>query len=425
MAADTADAADAAALLEQLSVEGPTTLETLPDELHPLILQFLEARGLVHAAGVCRTWQRHAERIALQKMKAPFKTTRYHAWPFEELPPSRLRALVAHDAVIQTFGFPENAETVLHSWSSRAVSAWRLLRIEQVMRMAHADRQEILRTHILEHMTPDSFVGTRISAGAERRRMDPQVQWMMEHGWHDEDAVNVALFSYGGSYAVAAAFRNERSMCAFALTSSDTRVHSLASVMASDIRLPSLLQQVCYRLWVSFSFYAWSAEEQHDPDPDEPDIPEAQIHNAESADARIYPAPDAFASLSGEFGLAEEDPAWLNLEQADPGFVFDSRCISVCMAANNLNFPDGVGFRTPVRIDGVVEYLVRLSPVVRFVSAPRDRSGCHSLIPVDHDTFRVPPLARITLERIDEPGEWSANGLVIRQRCYTVSLSYG
>ena len=104
---------------------------------------------------------------------------------------------------------------------------------------------------------------------------------------------------------------------------------------------------------------------------------------------------------------------------------FESRCISVCMAANDLNFPDGVGFRTPVRIDGVVEYLVRLSPIVRFVSAPRDRAGCHSLIPVDHDTFRVPPLARIKLERIDEPGEWSVNDHAIWQRCYTVSLSYG
>ena len=87
--------AGVAALLEQLSVDSPTTLETLPEELHPLILQFLDARGLVHAAGVCRAWQRHAERIALQKMKAPFKTTIYHAWPFEELPPSRLRALSA------------------------------------------------------------------------------------------------------------------------------------------------------------------------------------------------------------------------------------------------------------------------------------------------------------------------------------------
>ena len=31
----------------------------------------------------------------------------------------------------------------------------------------------------------------------------------------------------------------------------------------------------------------------------------------------------------------------------------------------------------------------------------------------------------ITLEQVDEPGEWDANGHVIWQRCYTVSLSYG
>ena len=163
--------------------------------------------------------------------------------------------------------------------------------------------------------------------------------------------------------------------------------------------------------------YAWSAEEQDETDNPQP---------------RIYPAPDAFASLKGEFSLGDEDPAWLRLEYSTtPGFegarVFTSRCISVCMAANDLNFDFNFhgGFRTPVRVDGVVEYRLRISPIVRFVSAPRDRSGCHSLIPVDHDTFRVPPLARIKLERIDEPGEWSVNDHAVWQRCYTVSLSYG
>ena len=247
---------------------------------------------------------------------------------------------------------------------------------------------------------------------------------MMEHGWAGDGADFVALMCYVGSYAVAAAFRNERPMCAFAFTSVDRNVHSLSSELLSGLRLPSLLQHHCYRLWECFTRYAWSAEEQPDTDPDEPDIPEAQIHIPE---ARVYPAPDAFAALTGEFSLGDEDPAWLNLQQAAPGFVFESRCISVCMAANDLNFEITLnhgGFRTPVRVDGVVEYRVRDSPIVRFVGAPRDRSGCHSLIPVDHDTFRVPPLARIKLERIDEPGEWSANGHAIRQRCYTVSMSY-
>ena len=61
-------AAGVAAQLEQLAVEDATTLETLPEELHPLILQFLDARSLVAAAGVCRAWQRHAETIVLQKL---------------------------------------------------------------------------------------------------------------------------------------------------------------------------------------------------------------------------------------------------------------------------------------------------------------------------------------------------------------------
>ena len=166
-------------------------------------------------------------------------------------------------------------------------------------------------------------------------------------------------------------------------------------------------------LYSACSIYAWTADER-----DEPDIREV---------GRTYPAADAFATLHGEFSLGAEDPAWLQLETASPGFAFDSRCISVCMAANDLNFPDAQGFRTPVRTgdNGVASYHLHESPIVRFVSGPRSRSGCHSLLPVDHETFRVPPLARIVLERIDEPGEWRANGHAIRQRCFSVSLSYG
>ena len=93
------------------------------------------------------------------------------------------------------------------------MSEWRLLRIEQVMRMAQGDpeRLEVLRAHILEHMTSLTYsrIGYVLPAkkcGGWRLRFSG---WM-EHGWrYDEDAVNVALWSYGGSYAVAAAFRNE------------------------------------------------------------------------------------------------------------------------------------------------------------------------------------------------------------------------
>ena len=400
----TADAAGAAALLEQLDVASPTTIETLPDELHPLILQFLESRSMVDAAGVCRSWRRHVERVAEQKLRAvrPLRVLS------EATPPSWLRANYDLTTVcVKFFTLDLRHEFWLEPKKSPLYKEWRLLRIEQVMRMTHGDpeRHEVLRAQILEHMTPDAFISPgRMSMVEEMRRMEPQAFWMMEHGWKKEPAAIVCLTSYGGSYAVAAAFRGAPAIGAFALSS--TRRYE-----PGQLNLQNLLCETCFNIWKVFSEYAWSAEEQ-----DEPDIPEV---------GRIWPAPDAFALLTGEFGLGYEDPAWLGLQQAAPGFVFDSRCISVCMAANDLNFPDGNGFRTPVRVDGVVEYRLRDSPVVRFVSAPRDRSGCHSLIPVDHDTFRVPPLARITLERIDEPREWSANGHVQWQRCYTVSLSYG
>ena len=50
----------------------------------------------------------------------------------------------------------------------------------------------------------------------------------------------------------------------------------------------------------------------------------------------------------------------------------------------------------------------RRVPFARLTGRPlRQRAARHArvalLIPVDHDTFRLPPLARITLEQVDEP----------------------
>ena len=33
-------------------------------------------------------------------------------------------------------------------------------------------------------------------------------------------------------------------------------------------------------------------------------------------------------------------------------------------------------------------------------------------------------MATVTLEKIDEPGEWEANGKRVKRRLYTVSVSY-
>ena len=37
---------------------------------------------------------------------------------------------------------------------------------------------------------------------------------------------------------------------------------------------------------------------------------------------------------------------------------------------------------------------------------------------------RLPPMATVTLEKIDEPGEWEVMGKRVKRRLYTVSVSY-
>ena len=58
-------------------------------------------------------------------------------------------------------------------------------------------------------------------------------------------------------------------------------------------------------------------------------------------------------------------------------------------------------------------------------SAPADADGLHTLIPWNEKgTCKLPPMATVTLEKIDEPGEWEANGKRVKRRLYTVSVSY-
>ena len=55
---------------------------------------------------------------------------------------------------------------------------------------------------------------------------------------------------------------------------------------------------------------------------------------------------------------------------------------------------------------------------------PRKRR-LHTLIPWNEDGgHRLPPMATVTLEQIDEPGEWEVRGLRVQRRLYTVSVSY-
>ena len=71
-----------------------------------------------------------------------------------------------------------------------------------------------------------------------------------------------------------------------------------------------------------------------------------------------------------------------------------------------------------------MEYEQRNSDVVCFRSAPADADGYHSLIQDTEDSYELPPLATVTLERVQQPGEWEVCGQRVRQRLFTVSVSF-
>ena len=96
--------------------------------------------------------------------------------------------------------------------------------------------------------------------------------------------------------------------------------------------------------------------------------------------------------------------------------------------ADSRTFPNGKGFHKPGVVDGLMVYELQQSAVVRFVSRPTDYQGHHSLVPTSDDggetVFDLPVLSLVTLEALEEAGEWTANGFRVRQRCYTVSVTW-
>ena len=75
--------------------------------------------------------------------------------------------------------------------------------------------------------------------------------------------------------------------------------------------------------------------------------------------------------------------------------------------------------------DGDV-YELQDSDVVCFRGAPPDADGSyHSLIPItSFGSHALPPLATVTLESMQQPGEWEVCGQRVRRRLLTVSVTY-
>ena len=56
--------------------------------------------------------------------------------------------------------------------------------------------------------------------------------------------------------------------------------------------------------------------------------------------------------------------------------------------------------------------------------APADADGYHSLIQTRADRYEMPPLATVTLESVQQPGEWEGCGHKVKRRLFTVSVSF-
>ena len=68
--------------------------------------------------------------------------------------------------------------------------------------------------------------------------------------------------------------------------------------------------------------------------------------------------------------------------------------------------------------------LVVIFCILRWQSEPTDAHGFHSLIPSGGTTYSMPPLARVTLLSVQQPGTWQVGGRWIKQKLYTVTLTY-
>ena len=77
-----------------------------------------------------------------------------------------------------------------------------------------------------------------------------------------------------------------------------------------------------------------------------------------------------------------------------------------------------------VSTSGNYTYVLQDSDVVCFRSAAADADGYHSLVETAFGSYNMPPLATVTLEKVEQPGEWEVCGLKVQRRLFTVSVSY-
>lgn len=170
------------------------------------------------------------------------------------------------------------------------------------------------------------------------------------------------------------------------------------------------------------------------------------------ASAMLLPhtaVPGVYASLSDDLdvGISRYSSGWHSdyLEALGIGGSFIAIGGAIGFDPTAEMFPDEEGMYTydpteDMEGEALVTYDPRFNAVVdadilRIVCRPADALGYHAPIfypePEDldgfpsRDTYFVPENTTVTLERIDEAGEWEVLGLKVRRRLFTVSVTFG
>lgn len=148
-------------------------------------------------------------------------------------------------------------------------------------------------------------------------------------------------------------------------------------------------------------------------------------------------APPAYNDLDGPYGLRRADSGWAAIASAQVGYTFKTKTpleASACGACMKEH-----GFCAPIidvkgRSDDV-QYQPQDSDVVCFLSRPADGAGFHSLVrtaKTRHERqYDLPPLATITLLKVEEPNTWltafardQGPNIYVNRRLYTVAVTF-
>ena len=138
-------------------------------------------------------------------------------------------------------------------------------------------------------------------------------------------------------------------------------------------------------------------------------------------------APDAYTDLDGTYGMKTNDSAWAALTpDAAPGVSFVTH--APLEASAHPRCLSDAGFSAAVVLNTGIDYAPMDSDIVRFRSRGRAGGKHRSLVRTaatpSERQYDLPPLSRVTLERIDEAGSWSEFGRTPNRRLYTVVVEF-